>query len=177
MTIRLQHASVHAARSPIRYRRACDARSIRQPHMCSRTPTQLRRCSTSSLRQHLFAHHEPTNSVLEGAHCGARRCRAGLAVASGHARSHRFPSADESRRTSSWRRSSSIGGSISAVQALFAKFRLACEIRRCQKPDTFTALITDKTKALYCERRFQSRRRILRHRGRSAKIAHDAGVR
>jgi len=117
----------------------------------------------------------PTNSVLEERIAALEGGRAGLAVASGHAAQliafHPLMNPGDEFVAAK----QLYGGSITQFKHSFAKFDWRVKFADGQKPDTFKALITDKTKALYCESVANPGGAICDIEA-IAKIAHDASV-
>ncbi len=117
----------------------------------------------------------PTNSVLEERVAALEGGRAGLAVASGHAAQliAFHPLMNPGDEFVAARQL--YGGSITQFKHSFAKFDWHVTFADCQKPDTFKAAITDKTKALYVES-IANPGGIITDLEPIAKIAHDAGI-
>src|SRR5580698_10229357 len=117
----------------------------------------------------------PTNSVLEERVAALEGGRAGLAVASGHAAQliAFHPLMNPGDHFVAARQL--YGGSITQFKHSFAKFDWHVTFADCQKPDTFRAAITDRTKALYVES-IANPGGIITDLEPIAKIAHDAGV-
>jgi O-acetylhomoserine (thiol)-lyase len=117
----------------------------------------------------------PTNSVLEERVAALEGGRAGLAVASGHAAQliAFHPLMNPGDEFVAARQL--YGGSITQFKHSFAKFDWHAKFADCQKPDTFKAAITDKTKALYVES-IANPGGIITDLEPIAKIAHDAGI-
>src|ERR1700744_2476552 len=117
----------------------------------------------------------PTNSVLEERVAALEGGRAALAVASGHAAQliAFHPLMNPGDHFVAARQL--YGGSITQFKHSFAKFDWHVTFADCQKPDTFKAAITPKTKALYVES-IANPGGIITDLEHIAKIAHDAGV-
>ena len=117
----------------------------------------------------------PTNSVLEERVAALEGGRAALAVASGHAAQliAFHPLMNPGDHFVAARQL--YGGSITQFKHSFAKFDWHVTFADAQKPDTFKAAITPKTKALYVES-IANPGGIITDIEPIAKIAHDAGV-
>jgi len=117
----------------------------------------------------------PTNSVLEERVAALEGGRAALAVASGHAAQliAFHPLMNPGDHFVAARQL--YGGSITQFKHSFAKFDWHVSFADCQKPDTFKAAITPKTKALYVES-IANPGGIITDLEPIAKIAHDADV-
>ncbi len=117
----------------------------------------------------------PTNSVLEERVAALEGGRAALAVASGHAAQliAFHPLMNPGDHFVAARQL--YGGSITQFKHSFAKFDWHVTFADAQKPDTFKAAITPKTKALYVES-IANPGGIITDLEPIAKIAHDAGV-
>ncbi len=117
----------------------------------------------------------PTNSVLEERVAALEGGRAALAVASGHAAQliAFHPLMNPGDHFVAARQL--YGGSITQFKHSFAKFDWRVSFADAQKPDTFKAAITPKTKALYVES-IANPGGIITDLEPIAKIAHDAGV-
>jgi O-acetylhomoserine (thiol)-lyase len=117
----------------------------------------------------------PTNSVLEERVAALEGGRAALAVASGHAAQliafHPLMAPGDEFVAAR----QLYGGSITQFKNSFSKFDWHVKFADGQKPDTFKALITDKTRALYCESVSNPSGAICDIEA-IAKIAQDAGV-
>ena len=117
----------------------------------------------------------PTNSVLEERIAALEGGRAALAVASGHAAQliafHPLMNPGDEFVAAK----QLYGGSITQFKHSFAKFDWHVKFADGQKPDTFKAQITGKTRALYCESVANPGGAICDIEA-IAKIAHDAGV-
>ena len=117
----------------------------------------------------------PTNSVLEERIAALEGGRAALAVSSGHAAQliafHPLMNPGDEFVAAK----QLYGGSITQFKNSFSKFDWHVKFADGQKPDTFKALITDKTRALYCES-IANPGGLICDIEALAKIAHDAGV-
>jgi O-acetylhomoserine (thiol)-lyase len=117
----------------------------------------------------------PTNSVLEERIAALEGGRAALAVSSGHAAQliafHPLMNPGDEFVAAK----QLYGGSITQFKNSFAKFDWRVKFADGQNPDTFKALITDKTKALYIESIANPGGMICDIEAIAA-IAHDAGV-
>ena len=117
----------------------------------------------------------PTNSVLEERIAALEGGRAALAVSSGHAAQliafHPLMNPGDEFVAAK----QLYGGSITQFKHSFAKFGWHAKFADGQKPDTFKAQITDKTRALYCESIANPGGAICDLEAIAA-IAHDAGV-
>ena len=117
----------------------------------------------------------PTNAVLEERVAALENGRAGLACASGHAAQllafHTLMSPGSEIVSAR----QLYGGSVNQFNQSFAKFDWHVKWADTTKPDSFKALITDKTKALYAES-IANPGGLITDIEALAKIAHDAGV-
>ena len=117
----------------------------------------------------------PTNAVLEERVAALENGRAGLACASGHAAQllafHTLMSPGSEIVSAR----QLYGGSVNQFNQSFAKFDWHVKWADTTNPDSFKALITDKTKALYAES-IANPGGLITDIEALAKIAHDAGV-
>ncbi len=117
----------------------------------------------------------PTNSVLEERIAALEGGRAALAVSSGHAAQliAFHPLMNPGDEFIAARQL--YGGSITQFKHSFAKFDWHVRFADAQKPDTFKAAITPRTKAIFVES-IANPGGIITDLEPIAKIAHDAGV-
>src|SRR6202789_226994 len=117
----------------------------------------------------------PTNAVLEERVAALENGRAGLACASGHAAQllafHTLMSPGSEIVSAR----QLYGGSINQFSQRLAKFHWHLKWADTREPDSFKALITDKTKALFAES-IANPGGLITDIEALAKIAHDAGV-
>ena len=117
----------------------------------------------------------PTNAVLEERVAALENGRAGLACASGHAAQllafHTLMSPGSEIVSAR----QLYGGSVNQFSQSFAKFDWHVKWADTRNPDSFKALITDKTKALYAES-IANPGGLITDIEALAKIAHDAGL-
>jgi len=117
----------------------------------------------------------PTNAVLEERVAALENGRAGLACASGHAAQLLAFHTLMSPGSEIVAARQLYGGSVNQFNQSFAKFDWHVKWADTTKPDSFKALITDKTKALYAES-IANPGGLITDIEALAKIAHDAGV-
>ncbi len=117
----------------------------------------------------------PTNAVLEERVAALENGRAGLACSSGHAAQLLALHTLMSPGSEIVSARQLYGGSVNQFSQSFAKFDWHVKWADGQKPDTFKALITDKTKALYAES-IANPGGLITDIEALARIAHDAGV-
>ena len=117
----------------------------------------------------------PTNAVLEERVAALENGRAGLACASGHAAQllafHTLMSPGSEIVSAR----QLYGGSVNQFNQSFAKFDWHVKWADTTNPDSFKALITDKTKAIYAES-IANPGGLITDIEALAKIARDAGV-
>jgi len=117
----------------------------------------------------------PTNAVLEERVAALENGRAGLACASGHAAQLLAFHTLMSPGSEIVAARQLYGGSVNQFNQSFAKFDWHVKWADTTSPDSFKALITDKTKALYAES-IANPGGLITDIEALAKIAHDAGV-
>src|SRR5215472_3327795 len=117
----------------------------------------------------------PTNAVLEERVAALENGRAGLACSSGHAAQLLALHTLMSPGSEIVAARQLYGGSVNQFSQSFAKFDWHVKWADTTKPDSFEALITDKTKALYAES-IANPGGLITDIEALAKIAHDAGV-
>jgi len=117
----------------------------------------------------------PTNAVLEERVAALENGRAGLACASGHAAQLLAFHTLMSPGSEIVAARQLYGGSVNQFNHSFAKFDWHVKWADTTKPDSFKALITDKTKALYAES-IANPGGLITDIEALAKIAHEAGV-
>jgi O-acetylhomoserine (thiol)-lyase len=117
----------------------------------------------------------PTNAVLEERVAALENGRAGLACASGHAAQllafHTLMSPGSEIVSAR----QLYGGSVNQFSQSFAKFDWHVKWADTRDPQSFKALITDKTRALYAES-IANPGGLITDIEALAKIAHDAGL-
>ena len=117
----------------------------------------------------------PTNAVLEERVAALENGRAGLACSSGHAAQLLALHTLMSPGSEIVSARQLYGGSVNQFSQSFAKFDWHVKWADTRNPDSFKALITDKTKALYAES-IANPGGLITDIEALARIAHDAGV-
>src|SRR5690606_1574326 len=116
----------------------------------------------------------PTNAVLEERVAALEGGRAALSVASGHAAQLLALHTLMSPGMEIVAARQLYGGTVNQFSQGFAKFDWHTKWADATDPDSFKALITDKTRALYIES-IANPGGIITDIAAIAKIAHDAG--